>query len=199
MGVIDYSAIAAASVCRQHFPYFVCKAIGRADAENIAAAFPQPSIPIRSAPTEELSHISPICRLLADEIHGDKFRAAIADKFDENLDDKAVYLRWNSHHDFNKNRPHRDRPNRFITMLWYFNMPDWECCDQAPLWLHQRPVKPPPTYDPALSAFRTIYPTAGTFVAFRTTGDDWHSVKPFEGKRQVLVANFQKSGEKAQF
>ena len=189
--MINFKSLSEAKLETKHFPFLSAQLIPQEVAVPLCGKFPQISKYGHSMPSERV--VTPIeFDLLLSQLKGVWFRKAISDKFDEDLSECEIFLRWNSHSFEGKNRLHVDRQNRFITMLLYFNEPSWECCEKAPLRLHYKQGE-------GFPVFKEVKPTAGMLVAFRTTGDDWHSTPDFNGKRQVLLINYQKPGLPAKF
>ena len=180
--IINFEALDAATLHESPFPYVVIENFLRPEmATEVARDFP----PIKSRGSFPLKEVTggPTFQRLVEELSGSELKAAIARKFDVNLDDRATMITVRGMASARDGRIHTDTKTKFLTMLLYLN-PVW---DAEGGWL--RILRNSQNLDDYVAE---IPPTFGSCLLFKVTENCWHGHKPFKGPRRVLQLNYVK-------
>ncbi|MEP6742070.1 MAG: 2OG-Fe(II) oxygenase [bacterium] len=178
--IISLAALRDAPRNDNPFPYVVIEKLLRPEyAADVAQDFP--NIKSRgSFPLTEVSGGATFQRLV-DELNSPELKAAIAEKFEVNLDDRSTMITVRGQASARDGRIHTDTKSKFLTMLLYLN-PVWEAEGG---WL--RILKNGKNLDDYVAE---IPPTFGSCLLFKVTDNCWHGHKPFKGTRKVLQLNY---------
>jgi SM-20-related protein len=180
LSIISLDSLRGAPLNDDPFPFVVIENFLRSEyAANVARDFP--AIKSRgSFPLTEVSGGTTFQRLVA-ELNSAELKAAIAEKFEVNLDDRSTMITVRGQASSRDGRIHTDTKSKFLTMLLYLN-PVW---DAEGGWL--RILKNGKSLDDYVAE---IPPTFGTCLLFKVTDNCWHGHKPFRGTRRVLQLNY---------
>jgi SM-20-related protein len=180
LSIIKLDALRAAPLKDNPFPYVVIDNFLRAEyADDVSRDFPE--IKSRgSFPITQLKSGETFQRLVA-ELNSAALKAAIAEKFEINLDDRSTMITVRGKASARDGRIHTDTKSKFLTMLLYLN-PVWEAEGG---WL--RILRSNKNLDDYVAE---IPPTFGTCLLFKVTDNCWHGHKPFQGTRKVLQLNY---------
>jgi SM-20-related protein len=180
LSIIKLDALRAAPLRDNPFPYVVIDNFLRAEyADDVSRDFPE--IKSRgSFPITQLKSGETFQRLVA-ELNSAALKAAIAEKFEINLDDRSTMITVRGKASARDGRIHTDTKSKFLTMLLYLN-PVWEAEGG---WL--RILRSNKNLDDYVAE---IPPTFGTCLLFKVTDNCWHGHKPFKGTRRVLQLNY---------
>jgi hypothetical protein len=180
LSIIKLDALCDAPLHDDPFPYVVVENFLRPEyAADVSRDFPE----IRSRgsfPLKELKSGETFQRL-TEELEGQALKAAIAEKFSLDLDDRYTMITVRGKAGARDGRIHTDTKSKFLTMLLYLN-PVWEAEGG---WL--RILRNSESLDNYVTE---IPPTFGTCLLFKVTENCWHGHKPFEGTRKVLQLNY---------
>lgn len=181
--LINFSALEAAPLHNQPFPYVVVKNfINEKFLSSLIDHFPsiphRGSIPAHSVPNESLF------KNLIQELEGEKLKNSIADKFTIDLKDKPVMTTLRATTTERDGLIHTDSRGKLITVLLYLN----------PSWPHEggklRLLNDKHSLE---NYFEEVSPLAGHCLIFKVTPNGWHGHKPFVGKRFSLQLNYLRS------
>ena len=180
LSIIRLEALRETPLHNDPFPYVVIENFLRPEfATDVAHDFPD--IKSRgSFPLTEVSGGPAFQRLIAD-LNSDALKAAIAEKFAVDLEDRSTLITVRGQASSRDGRIHTDTKSKFLTMLLYLN-PVW---DAEGGWL--RLLKNGKSLDDYVAE---IPPTFGTCLLFKVTENCWHGHKPFKGQRRVLQLNY---------
>lgn len=180
LSIIKLDALRDAPLTHSPFPYIVIENFLRAEyADDVSKDFPE--IKSRgSFPITRLKSGGAFQRLV-EELNSAALKAAIAEKFEINLDDRSTMITVRGKASARDGRIHTDTKSKFLTMLLYLN-PVWEAEGG---WL--RILRSGKNLDDYVTE---IPPTFGTCLLFKVTDNCWHGHKPFTGTRKVLQLNY---------
>jgi SM-20-related protein len=180
LSIIRLEALRETPLNDEPFPFVVVENFLRPEfAAQVVNDFP--AINSRgSFPLSEVSGGATFQRLV-NELNSAQLKAAIANKFDVNLDDRSTMITVRGQASSRDGRIHTDTKSKFLTMLLYLN-PVWEAEGG---WL--RILKNGKSLDDYVAE---IPPTFGTCLLFKVTDNCWHGHKPFKGTRKVLQLNY---------
>ncbi len=180
LSIIKLDALRDAPLKDHPFPYVVIENFLRAEyAPEVSKDFPE--IKSRgSFPVTQLESGETFQRLV-EELNSAALKAAIAEKFEINLDDRSTMITVRGKASARDGRIHTDTKSKFLTMLLYLN-PVWEAEGG---WL--RILRNGKNLDDYVVE---IPPTFGTCLLFKVTDNCWHGHKPFKGTRRVLQLNY---------
>lgn len=180
LSIIKLDALREAPLKDNPFPYLVIENFLRAEyADDVSKDFPE--IKSRgSFPITQLKSGEAFQRLV-DELNSAALKAAIAEKFKINLDDRSTMITVRGKASARDGRIHTDTKSKFLTMLLYLN-PVWEAEGG---WL--RILRSGKNLDDYVAE---IPPTFGTCLLSKVTDNCWHGHKPFKGTRKVLQLNY---------
>lgn len=180
LSIIKLDALRDAPLKDHPFPYVVIENFLRAEyAPEVSNDFPE--IKSRgSFPVTQLESGETFQRLV-EELNSAALKAAIAEKFEINLDDRSTMITVRGKASARDGRIHTDTKSKFLTMLLYLN-PVWEAEGG---WL--RILRNGKNLDDYVVE---IPPTFGTCLLFKVTDNCWHGHKPFKGTRRVLQLNY---------
>lgn len=180
LSIINLQALVDAHLHDAPFPYMIVKDFLRAEyADSIQQDFPV--IKSRgSYPLQELKCGNTFQRLV-EELQSPSLKAAIAERFQINLEDRSTMITVRGLASPRDGRIHTDTKSKFLTMLLYLN-PNWEAAGGS-----LRVLKSSKSLDDYVVE---IPPTFGTCLLFKVTDNCWHGHKPFTGPRKVLQLNY---------
>ena len=192
MNALDYAALAAAPIGSDPFthavvPHFVpAPALGQVvqglPALSKGGSFPTGGLRLGDA-----------ARALIDELEGEHFRTAIAEKLGLALDDAPVMVPLRGQSREKDGRIHCDSTAKRVTVLLYLN-PETEA------WAKQegclRLLRGP---DDIEDYAVEVPPVNGTLLVFPNGPTTWHGHKQFIGRRYVIQLNWMTTDDKAQY
>ena len=180
--MLDLDKIRAAEVREKPYPFFVVEQAIRADkVEKVAKDFP--AIERAGVVNPSETKPGPAFAGLLDELHGDEFRAVIAEKFDVPLDGLDIKINLRGHARKTDGNIHTDTPTKAVTVLLYFNQEQEASAAKTGL----RILNNGTDLDDYVAE---VPPVLGNLLAFKVTPDCWHGHKPFEGERKSLQLNY---------
>ncbi len=132
-------------------------------------------------------------RALMEELEGPRFRAAVARKFDLELDGAPVMVTLRGQSREKDGRIHTDSTAKRVTVLLYLN-PDSEAWakQEGCLRLLRRP-------DDLDDYAVEVPPVNGTMLVFPNGPTTWHGHKQFVGRRHVVQLNYMTTDDKARY
>ena len=145
-----------------------------------------------SFPTEGL-RLGIAAKALMQELEGERFRAAIARKFDLDLAGAPVMITLRGQSREKDGRIHTDSVAKRVTVLLYLN-PDSEAWakQEGCLRLLRRP-------DDLEDYAVEVPPVNGTLLVFPNGPTTWHGHKQFVGRRHVVQLNYMTTDDKARY
>ncbi len=180
LSIISLEALREATLNGNPFPYVVIENFLRPEyAADVVKDFPA----IKSRGSFPLTEVSGgvTFQRLVDELNSAELKAAIAQKFAVDLDERSTMITVRGKASARDGRIHTDTKSKFLTMLLYLN-PVWE---SEGGWL--RILKNGKNLEDYVAE---IPPTFGTCLLFKVTDNCWHGHKPFAGTRRVLQLNY---------
>lgn len=187
---LDYHAIAATPIATDPFahllvPHFVPQAALREVVGGLPRIDRGGSYPVGSL------RLGPAARSLMAELEGPRFRAAIAAKFDLDLDDAPTMVTLRGASREKDGRIHCDSLAKRVTILLYLN-PATEA------WARQegclRLLRGP---DDLESYAVEVPPVDGTLLIFPNGPTTWHGHRQFVGRRYVVQLNYMTTDSRA--
>ena len=179
--LLDYPRLAATKRLDDPFPHVLVEDFVQIPAqEALIADFPKIKGPGNVEPGD-VPHGPAFDRLIR-ELESDRFRDAIADKFEMDLGRTVPTIGVRAFAEPTDGRIHCDHRSKLITLLLYFNE-TWEdeggrlriCRDQNDI-----------------ESFTTeVLPLSGTLIAFRNGPMAWHGHKQHVGRRRMLQLSFR--------
>lgn len=124
----------------------------------------------------------PVFDLLIDELLSDRFRDAIAAKFDLDLSRTEPTIGLRAFSEATDGRIHHDHRSKIITLLLYFN-DGWDSAG-GKLRLCR-------SEDDIEDYTTEVEPLSGTLIAFHNTPTSWHGHKQHVGVRRMLQLSFR--------
>jgi hypothetical protein len=119
-----------------------------------------------------------------DELDGPEFQAAIAEKFDVDLDGRPKMYSLRGYTRAKDGQIHTDSKDKIITVLLYLNE-NW----QQPGG-RLRILKNGTNVEDYVAE---VPPDNGTLLVFKRSDNSWHGHHPFEGPRRSLQMNWMTS------
>jgi hypothetical protein len=178
--IIDIDALRTAKVAQDPFPYLIVPGFIRREVLGaIAADYPAIDKP-GSFPLPSLDYGKSFS-LLIDEIQGPEMTAAIAEKFDIDLDKRPTMITVRGRTDANDGHIHTDSKTKLITVLLYMNG-TWEK-PGGRLRLLRSP-------DNLNDMVAEVPPDEGTLLVFRNQPNAWHGHEIYEGPRRAIQLNW---------
>ncbi len=178
--MIDYERFRTTALVREPFDHLVVP--GFLDPESldpVLSGFPS----IEKGGSYPLSALS--CGAgftdLVEELHGQRLRKAVAEKFAVDLEGKPAMVTVRGQARARDGRIHTDAVTKLVTMLLYLNR-GWK---EDGGWL--RLLRSDASLD---DYFAQVPPEAGIAVFFRCTENAWHGHTPFVGERRALQINW---------
>lgn len=187
---IDYSKLDATPVSTDPFPHLMVREfLPPATLDKVLADLP-PLAKRGSFPTDAVA-LGPNAKALMAAMEGPELRAAIARKFDLDLNDAPTMLTmrgWTSDRD---GRIHCDSLAKRVTVLLYLNR-------QSDAWERQegclRLLRGPDN----LEDFAVeVPPVNGTLLIFPNGPTTWHGHRRFVGQRYSVQLNYMTTDQKA--
>jgi SM-20-related protein len=180
LSIVQLDVLRNAPLHDDPFPFIVLENFLRAEyAAEVSRDFPE----IKSRGSFPLTEVSGGAgfQRLTEELHSPLLKAAIAEKFAIDLDDRSTLITVRGQASARDGRIHTDTKSKFLTMLLYLN-PVWQAEGG---WL--RILRSNKSLDDYVTE---IPPTFGTCLLFKVTENCWHGHKPFVGPRKVLQLNY---------
>jgi hypothetical protein len=180
LSIVQLDVLRNAPLHDDPFPFVVLENFLRAEyAAEVSRDFPE----IKSRGSFPLTEVSGGAgfQRLTEELHSPLLKAAIAEKFAIDLDDRSTLITVRGQASARDGRIHTDTKSKFLTMLLYLN-PVWQAEGG---WL--RILRSNKSLDDYVTE---IPPTFGTCLLFKVTENCWHGHKPFVGPRKVLQLNY---------
>jgi len=189
---LDYQKLDSTPVADEPYPHIVVSEFVLPSAlPNVVAGLPKLERG-GSFPTTGL-RLGTAAQALMDELEGERFREAIARKFDLNLEGAPTMITLRGQSREKDGRIHTDSTAKRVTVLLYLN-PDTEA------WAKQ---------DGCLRLLRTpddledyaveVPPVNGTLLVFPNGPTTWHGHKQFVGRRHVVQLNWMTTDDKARY
>lgn len=180
MGYLNIEKLKQTDVASDPFNYVVVPGFLDADTvRRINETYPNiekgGSYPLESLETNML------IKDVIDELDGPEFEAAIADKFDVELDGRPKMYSLRGYTRAKDGRLHTDSKDKIITVLLYLNE-DWPH-DGGKLRLLRNGHDVDDFAD-------EVPPDNGTLLVFKRSDNSWHGHHPFEGQRRSLQMNW---------
>lgn len=183
MAEFDYAALARSPVASDPFPHLLVP--GFVPPEQLPAILADlPPLARRgSFPTGSLK-LGRLARALIEELEGARLRAAIAARFDLDLDGAPTMITLRGQSTERDGLIHTDSRAKLVTVLLYLN-------PEAAAWQRQegclRLLRGP---DDIENYAVEVPPVNGTLLVFPNAPNAWHGHKPFLGRRYVLQLNY---------
>jgi hypothetical protein len=178
--MIDYGRFQGTPLVRDPFDHVVVEGFLEEEAlTSVLGTFPAIEKG-GSFPVSELSFGAGFAALL-EELHGDRLRAAVEEKFNLDLSGRPAMITVRGQARPKDGRIHTDSVTKLVTVLLYLN--------QA--WKGEggslRLLRSNASFD---DYFADVPPEAGTAVFFRCTDNAWHGHTPYVGPRRALQLNW---------
>jgi SM-20-related protein len=145
-----------------------------------------------SFPTDGL-RLGPSGTALMQELEGQRFRAAVAQKFGLQLDDAPVMVTLRGQSREKDGRIHCDSLAKRVTVLLYLNP---ETADWARQEGCLRLLRSPDNLEDYAVE---VPPVNGTLLVFPNGPTTWHGHKQFVGRRYVVQLNYMTTDDKARY
>lgn len=185
---LNIEKIKSAAPKREPFEYVVIKDVLNRDvSDQISKDFPE----INDGGSYPLSHLKygPAFKQLIEEMEGAPLRAAIAEKFNIDLDGKPTMATIRGRCREKDGKIHTDTETKLITALLYLN-PNWnQEGGRLRLLKNGQDIE---------STITEIEPEYGTLLIFKVADNSWHGHLPFEGERRSIQLNYVVSEEVVQ-
>ncbi len=186
----DYAALRATPIANEPFPHVVVpRFVPAADLRRVVSGLPKLAKG-GSFPTESL-RLGPDAQLLMQELAGDRFRAAIAERFGLDLDGAPTMVTLRGCSREKDGRIHCDSTAKRVTILLYLN-PATEA------WARQegclRLLRGP---DDIEDYAVEVPPVDGALLVFPNGPTTWHGHRQFVGQRYVVQLNYMTTDDKA--
>ncbi|QDU87789.1 hypothetical protein Pla175_11560 [Pirellulimonas nuda] len=181
MSLLNLDAFRAAPLTTEPFPYMILPGFVRSDAvDALHRDYPRLALG-GSFPLASVSG-GPMFDQMAQELRGERVRAAFAEKFGVDLADRPTTLTVRGRCRKKDGKVHTDSRSKLITVLVYMNGP-WEAPGGRLRLLKSNNIN---------DVICEAPPEQGTLVAFRNDTNAWHGHLPFEGERRALQLNWVK-------
>ena len=192
MALLDYDALGATAVSSDPFTHVVVLAfVPEPGLSQVVAGLPALSKG-GSFPTTGL-RLGDAAATLMQELEAPRFRQAIEQKFDLDLDDAPVMVTLRGQSREKDGRIHCDSLAKRVTVLLYLN-PETEAWDKQEGCL--RLLRTPDN----LEDFAVeVPPVNGTLLVFPNGPTTWHGHKQFVGPRFVVQLNWMTTDDKARY
>ena len=182
MFTLDYDRLRATTIATAPFPHVVVPHFVPESA--LPAVFGDlPRMAKRgSFPIASLS-LGPQAAALIGELEGPRFRAAIAERFNLDLDDAPTMVTLRGQSTERDGHIHCDSTAKRVTVLLYLNPETaaWNQHDGCLRLLRSRDLE-----DFAVE----VPPVNGTLLVFPNSAEAWHGHKTFVGPRTVVQLNY---------
>ncbi|MBU6496914.1 MAG: 2OG-Fe(II) oxygenase [Rhodospirillales bacterium] len=180
---LDYAALAALPVAETPFRHIVLRHfVPPAALAEVVAGVP-PIARGGSFPTGSL-RLGPAARALIEELEGPRFRAAVAEKFDLDLDQAPTMVTLRGRSREKDGRIHCDSTAKRVTVLLYLNQAQES-------WARQegclRLLRGPSDIE---NYAVEVPPVDGTLLIFPNGPNTWHGHRQFVGPRTVVQLNY---------
>jgi hypothetical protein len=179
--LIDLAKFKATPLAQDPFDYIMVPGFIRGEAfDPILKDYPE----IKKRGSFALSTLTygPVFGQLLDELKGDAFRTAVAEKFSLDLTHTPTMITIRGMCGARDGSVHTDTESKILSLLLYMN-PVWEKDGGRLRLLKSRDID-----DVAVE----VPPVAGTLLIFRRADHSFHGHKPFTGPRKVVQFNWIK-------
>ncbi len=189
MSLLDIAAFENTPLQHEPFDYLIARQVLSAEAlAQINRDYPDIEVPANFV-ARDLRH-GPAFRALLDELEGHAFQAAVARKFDIDLQHSEKTITVRRYSEPSDGHIHTDHWSKLITVLMYFN-PEWtQAGGRLRLLRNRHDIE-----DYAAEA----EPVGGTLLAFRRSNRSFHGYKRFSGERRVLQVNWVRADPMARY
>ena len=189
---LDYQKLDATPVATDPFRHVVVREfVPAATLSDVVGGLPKLEKG-GSFPTGGL-RLGSAARALMEELEGPRFRAAIARKFDLELDGAPVMVTLRGQSREKDGRIHTDSTAKRVTVLLYLN-------PESESWAKQegclRLLRRPDDLDDYAVE---VPPVNGTLLVFPNGPTTWHGHKQFVGRRHVVQLNYMTTDDKARY
>jgi hypothetical protein len=177
--LIDIDRFRATALVRAPFDYIIVPAFLRGEAlEPILKDYPK----IDKRGSFALSSLSygPAFMQLLNELTGEAFRDAVAEKFSVDLTDVPKMISVRGMCGLKDGSIHTDTESKILSLLLYMN-PAWETDGGRLRLLKSKNIE---------DVAAEVPPVAGTLLIFRRANNSFHGHKPFAGPRKVVQLNW---------
>lgn len=177
LSILDVSAVRAAPVAREPYPYTLGTNVLNPDAiDAIRRDFPDIAKP--GYLTVDEVALKGRFKALIDELESDAFSKILGEKFGIDLVSCPRLTTIMRKSQLKYGSIHTDGPSKVLTLLVYMN-DAWD----APAAGRLRVLYDGRNYAPFAVE---VPPTMGTMFAFQRADNSWHGHEPFEGERRVV-------------
>ena len=189
---LDYQKLDAIPICPEPFRHVVVtEFVPKSVLPDVVTGLPKLEKG-GSFPTSGL-RLGSSARALMAELEGERFRAAVARKFDLDLDGAPVMVTLRGQSREKDGRIHTDSTAKRVTVLLYLN-PETEA------WAKQegclRLLRGP---DDLENYAVEVPPVNGSLLVFPNGPTTWHGHKQFVGRRHVVQLNYMTTDDKARY
>lgn len=180
MSLVNLDALRNQPVVNEPFEHFVVsEAVDGGQLDAVVADYPV--VPRGGSFPQDSLTGGPLFDQLCQELRGEAVRAAFAEKFGIDLEERPTTLTVRGRCRMKDGKIHTDSKTKLITVLLYLNEP-WNS-DGGCLRLLT-------SGDSLKDSFAEVSPQFGTLVAFKNGPKAWHGHAPFEGVRRALQLNY---------
>jgi len=180
MSMIDWQALAAASVQREPYPYFIVPRFLTDEAlAGVEADYPTITQP-GSFPLPTLRYGGQFSALMQ-EIQGPVMARQIGDKFGIDLSSRPTMVTVRGACRSTDGQIHTDSTTKLVTVLLYLNG-KWEKPGGR-----LRLLRSNQNLDDVVAE---VPPEQGTLLVFKNQPNAWHGHEAFEGQRRVIQLNW---------
>lgn len=180
MSFLNLDRLRAAALKREPYEYLTVSGFVKSEAlADVNGDFPEVE-GTGSYPVDVL-HYGKAFGGLLDELKGAAFRQAIADKFDVDLDGKAMTCTIRGRCQLRDGRIHTDSETKIITGLIYLNK-EWTSPGGRLRILRHG--------DRLDDYAEEVEPAGGNLLVFRRSERSWHGHEPYEGERRSIQINW---------
>ena len=178
--MLDLETFRETPLTREPFEFLIVPEFVKAEARlGIHKDYPDVNRP-GSFPLGEVTY-GPAFAKLIEEMRGDDFRRAFAEKFGVDLANRPEMITVRGRCSEKDGKIHTDSETKIITILIYMNA-GWESAGGR-----LRLLRSGNNLDDMILE---VPPTEGTLLAFRRSNNSWHGHKPFSGPRRVIQLNW---------
>lgn len=179
--VLDFEKFERTPRITDPFEYIVVEDFIRREAQA-AATRDFPAVPKGGLYTPEQTDIQGGFKAVVGEMTGDRFRDAVAHKFEIDLANYPSMYTIRGHTRTKDGQIHTDSKTKVITVLLYFNENPWTQTGGR-----LRLLRDGENVD---NYAAEIAPSGGTLIVFKRSDRSWHGHPPYEGPRKTIQLNW---------